>query len=103
MKSVVLDAYTINPGDLSWEVLESLGEVSVYDRTADKDIIERIGDCDSVFTSKCHITREILDACPGISFISTLATGYDNIDIKAAAEKGSLRGSFCCIIHLYHI
>ena len=88
MKSVVLDAYTINPGDLSWEVLESLGEVSVYDRTADKDIIERIGDCDSVFTSKCHITREILDACPGIRFISTLATGYDNIDIKAAAEKG---------------
>ena len=88
MKSVVLDAYTINPGDLSWEVLESLGEVSVYDRTADKDIIERIGDCDSVFTSKCHITREILDACPGLRFISTLATGYDNIDIKAAAEKG---------------
>ncbi|MBQ7676683.1 MAG: D-2-hydroxyacid dehydrogenase [Lachnospiraceae bacterium] len=91
MKIVVLDGYTENPGDLSWEKLEALGEVTVYDRCAPGDtdaVIRRIGDAPIVVTNKTPITREILDACPGIRFISVLATGYNVVDAAAAREKG---------------
>ena len=87
MKSVILDGYTVNAGDLSWEAIESAGSLTVYDRTKDSEITDRIGDCDVVFTSKCHITREVMDACPGIKFIGVMATGYDNVDIEAAKDK----------------
>lgn len=87
MKIVVLDGYTINSGDLSWNKIEQLGEVSVFDRTADDKVIERIGDCSAVFTSKCDITEEIMNACPSIKFIGVLATGYDNVDIAAARAR----------------
>lgn len=87
MKTVILDGYTINAGDLTWNQLEELGPVTVYDRTPEDLIIERIADCEAVFTSKCKITDEIMAACPSIKFIGVLATGYDNIDIKAAAAR----------------
>ncbi len=87
MKIVVLDGYTINSGDLSWEAVESLGQTTVYDRTPNDRVIERIGDCDVILTSKCKITAEVMDACPNIKFIGVLATGYDNIDVKAASER----------------
>ena len=87
MKSVILDGYTVNAGDLSWEAIESAGSLTVYDRTKDSEITDRIGDCDVVFTSKCHITREVMDSCPGIKFIGVMATGYDNVDIEAAKDK----------------
>lgn len=88
MKIVVLDGYTLNPGDISWEGLEALGEVTVYDRTKAEDIVARIGDADAVYTNKTPITKETLDACPNVKFIGVLATGYNIVDIEAAKEKG---------------
>ena len=90
MKIVVLDGYTENPGDLSWEPLAAFGELKVYDRTPDEDavIIERIGDAQIVFTNKCPIRRAVIDACPDLRYISVLATGYNVVDVQYAAEKG---------------
>ena len=76
MKIVVLDGYTENPGDLSWEGLEKLGELTVYDRTSltdEQETIDRIGDAEIVFTNKTPITKAVLDACPSVRFISVLA------------------------------
>ena len=89
MKMVVLDGYTENPGDLSWDGLREFGELTVYDRTGSEDqVIQRIGDAQVVFVNKVPITKRVLEECPNIKFISVLATGYNVIDIKAAAEKG---------------
>ena len=87
MKIVVLDGYTENPGDLSWEALASLGELTVYDRTNKNEVASRIGDAEIVFTNKTPITRETMNACPNIKLISVLATGYNIVDIDAAREK----------------
>ncbi len=91
MKIVVLDGYTENPGDLSWEPISSLGEFTVYDRTPDDDtdlIIQRVGDADILVANKTPVTREVLDACPSIRAIAILATGYNVVDYEYAAEKG---------------
>lgn len=88
MNIVVLDGYTLNPGDLSWGALERLGGVAVYDRTAKDEIVKRIGSAGAVYTNKTPITKETLDACPGIRFIGVLATGYNVVDVKAARDKG---------------
>ena len=91
MKIVVLDGYTENPGDLSWEGLEALGEVTVYDRTAYADapiIRERIGDAEIVVINKTPINRETLDTCRNIKLIAVLATGYNVVDYNYAREKG---------------
>lgn len=88
MKIVVLDGYTLNPGDISWEGLEALGELTVYDRTRAEDVIARIGDAEIVYTNKTPVTRATLDACGNVKFIGVLATGYNIVDIDAAKEKG---------------
>ena len=88
MKIVVLDGYTLNPGDLSWEGFESLGEVQVYNRTPAEKTVERIGDAPVILTNKTAITKEILDQCPAIRYIGVLATGYNVVDVKAAAQRG---------------
>ena len=90
MKIVILDGYTENPGDLSWEALREFGELTVYDRTPydDAEIARRIGDAEVVFTNKCPIRRAVFDACPNLRFISVLATGYNIVDVACAAEKG---------------
>lgn len=89
LKIVVLDGYTENPGDLSWDSLRAFGDLRVYDRTgSEEEVIERIGGAEVVFVNKVPISRRVLDACPNIRFISVLATGYNVIDVKAAAEKG---------------
>ena len=91
MKIVVLDGYTENPGDLSWDELGRLGELTVYDRTSltdEDEAIARIGDAEVVFTNKTPITKKVIDACPGMKFISLLATGYNVVDYAYAAEKG---------------
>lgn len=90
-KIVVLDGYTENPGDLNWDGLGRLGELTVYDRTPPHDtaeIIRRIGDAQLVYTNKTPITMEVIDACPGMRFISVLATGYDVVDYAYARKKG---------------
>lgn len=88
MKIVVLDGYTLNPGDLTWDRLKEYGEVTVYDRTPAGQAAERIGDAQIVYTNKTPVTRETLDACPGITLIGVLATGYNIVDVAAAKEKG---------------
>jgi glycerate dehydrogenase len=88
MKIVVLDGYTENPGDLSWDSLKKFGELKVYDRTPSDKIIERISDAEVIYTNKTPISRATLDACPNIKFIGVLATGYNVIDCVAAKEKG---------------
>lgn len=88
MKIVVLDGYTLNPGDISWKGMEAFGEVTVYDRTKAEEVVERIGDAEVVYTNKTPITKETMDACPNMKFIGVLATGYNIVDIAAAKEKG---------------
>lgn len=91
MKIVILDGYTENPGDLSWEPLEKLGELTVYDRTPVDDnaeIIRRIGDAEAVYTNKTPLNREVFEACPSIRFVCLLATGYNVVDVDCAKEKG---------------
>jgi glycerate dehydrogenase len=88
VKIVVLDGYTENPGDLSWEGFSQLGSVTVYDRTNADQIVQRIGDAQAVITNKVPITAEILAACPSITYIGVLATGYNVIDTEAAAQRG---------------
>lgn len=87
MKIVVLDGYTLNPGDLTWEGLEKLGDLTVYDRTPEDKIAERIADAEIVFTNKVPITKEILEKT-NIKYIGVLATGYNIVDIEAAKQKG---------------
>lgn len=90
MKIVVLDGFTENPGDLSWDGLEALGELTVYDRTSltdEQEIIARIGDAQIVYTNKTPITASVLDACPNVKFISVLATGYNVVDCEAARKR----------------
>ena len=91
MKIVVLDGYTENPGDLSWDELGKLGELTVYDRTSltdEDEAIARIGDAEVVFTNKTPITKKVIDACPNMKMISMLATGYNVVDYVYAKEKG---------------
>ncbi len=91
MKIVILDGYTENPGDLSWDALAALGDLTVYDRSSridQQEVIDRIGDAEIVITNKTPITRAVLDACPSVGFIGVLATGYNVVDTACARERG---------------
>ncbi|MCR5161380.1 MAG: D-2-hydroxyacid dehydrogenase [Lachnospiraceae bacterium] len=91
MKIVVLDGYTENPGDLSWDGLKEFGEVIVYDRTSyvdDPVIAERLGDAEIAVINKTPITKATIDACPNLKLIAVLATGYNVVDYNYAKEKG---------------
>lgn len=87
MKIVILDGYTENPGDLSWEGFENLGELVVYDRTPVDLIVERIGDADAVITNKTPITEDTLNKCPKVKYIGVLATGYNVVDVETARKR----------------
>lgn len=88
MKIVVLDGYTLNPGDLSWGNLEKLGELTVYDRTSEVEVSQRIADAEIVFTNKTPITKELMAVCKQIKYIGVLATGYNVVDVAAASARG---------------
>lgn len=90
MKIVILDGYTENPGDLSWEGFEKLGEVTVYDRTPADKIVERMKGAEVVYTNKTPISRETIAQCPELKFVGVLATGYNVVDTAAAKEAGIL-------------
>ena len=88
MKLVILDGYTENPGDLSWD---GLAEVTVYDRTSLTDpaqTIARIADAEIVLTNKTPLPRAVFEACPNIKMVGVLATGYNVVDIACARERG---------------
>lgn len=88
MKIVVLDGYTLNPGDLSWDALKAIAPCDIYDNTPEHLRIERIGDAEIVFSNKVVLDAEIFKSCPTMKYIGVLATGYNVIDLEAAAKAG---------------
>lgn len=90
MKIVLLDGYTVNPGDLCWDEIKELGDFVYFDRTSkDRDEIRRrIGESEIVITNKTPIDSTIINSCPSIKYITLLSTGYNVVDIKAARDKG---------------
>ena len=89
MKITVLDGKGVNPGDLTWEVLEAIGEVVVYDKTPTRQLtIDRLQGTAIAVTNKTPIDAEILDTCPDVKLICVLATGYNVVDCEAAAVRG---------------
>ncbi len=90
MKIVVLDGYTLNPGDLSWDKIKEFGELKVHDRTDFNpiEVLRTIGNAEIVFTNKTPITKYVLSKAPNIKYIGVLATGYNVVDINTAKELG---------------
>jgi len=90
MKIVVLDGYTLNPGDLSWEGISRFGDLKVYDRTKKKteEIVKAIDNAEIVFTNKTPLSREVLEKVPSVNYVGVLATGYNVVDVEAAKEMG---------------
>lgn len=88
MKIVILDGYTTNPGDVSWEPLARLGELAVFDRTPPAEVVARAAGAEAVFTNKVPITADAVAALPALRFIGVLATGHDMVDSAAARARG---------------
>ena len=88
MRIVILDGYTANPGDLSWDALESFGHLTVYDRTAPEEVVARANDADVVLINKVCLRREEIAQLPRLKYIGVLATGYNVVDVDAARERG---------------
>ena len=88
MQIVVLDGYTLNPGDLSWTELQKLGAVKVYDRTSEDQVVERARDAELILTNKVVLNRAILEQLPKLKYIGVTATGYNIIDLECAQEQG---------------
>lgn len=88
MKIVLLDSFTANPGDLSWDELKSLGDVTIYERTAPEKVLERAADADMILTNKVVIRKAEMEALPKLKYIGVLATGYNIIDIEEARRRG---------------
>jgi glycerate dehydrogenase len=88
MKIAVLDGYTSNPGDLSWDAFEELGELTVYDRTKPEEVVSRCAGCEVVFTNKVVMNAGIMDQLPDLKYIGVLATGTNVIDLEYAGNKG---------------
>lgn len=88
MKIVVLDGYAANPGDLSWDGLEQLGECTIYDRTAPDEVVERCQDADMVLTNKVKIGTNELAEMPHLKYIGVMATGYNVVDVDEAHRRG---------------
>ncbi len=88
MKIAILDCHSVNPGDLSWEPIKELGECVIYERTRPEEVVERAKDADIILINKVSVTRELLAQLPRLKYIGELATGYNNIDLEAARERG---------------
>ena len=92
MKTVILDGFAVNPGDLDWSFLSEFGEYEVYDRSAPDEVAQRIGNADMVVTNRMRIDASVLEKCSNLKFVSAFGTGYDMIDVKACRERGVRRG-----------
>ncbi|PYJ96638.1 MAG: glycerate dehydrogenase, partial [Verrucomicrobia bacterium] len=90
MKIVVLDGFTLNPGDLSWDELKSLADCEIHDRTPSGEVVKRAADAEIVLTNKAPVTRESILALPRLKYIGVLATGYNIVDAAAALERNIL-------------
>lgn len=87
MKIVVLDGYTLNPGDLSWDALQALGNLVVHERTSENEIVERAADADMLLTNKVPLSAKVINALPKLKYIGVTATGYNIIDMACAKER----------------
>src|SRR5881397_3865944 len=87
MRIVVLDGFTLNPGDLSWNELESLGKCEIYDRSPPPDVVKRAADVEIVLTNKTVLNREQILSLPKLKYIGVLATGYNIVDVAAARDR----------------
>jgi glycerate dehydrogenase len=85
---VVLDGYTLNPGDLNWQALKELGDVTIYDRTPASQVAERAKDAEVVLTNKAIVNSDAIKALPSVKYIGVMATGYNVVDIQAAKAQG---------------
>ena len=84
----VLDGYGLNPGDLSWKEFETLGNLTVYDRTSPEELSERSSDAEILLTNKTVLTADTINALPKLKYIGVLATGYNVVDIECARKRG---------------
>jgi glycerate dehydrogenase len=87
MKIVVLDAFAMNPGDLNWDALKTLGQTEIYDRSSLEETEKRISDAEIVLTNKAVLTKEMIEAAPKLKYIGVMATGYNIVDITAAHTR----------------
>jgi glycerate dehydrogenase len=88
MRIVILDGKTANPGDLSWQGLEALGDCDIYERTPVDEVADRCRDAEIVITNKAIVSRQVIESCPSIKYIGVTATGFNIVDVEAAREKG---------------
>ena len=88
MKIVILDAFTSNPGDLSWDAIEELGELTVYERTTSEEVLERCTGSEVIFTNKVILNSETIEQLPELKYIGVLATGTNVVDLNFAKERG---------------
>lgn len=87
-KMVALDGYTLNPGDLSWDELHKLGDLTLFDRTDSHEIVERAREAEIILTNKVPISSDTLEQLPELKFITVMATGYNMVDIEASGRRG---------------
>lgn len=88
MKLVILDAYTTNPGDLSWDGLRALADCEIYDRTPPEQVLTRTRNAELILTNKTVVDRKVIAKLPKLRYIGVLATGYNIVDVQAARERG---------------
>lgn len=88
MKIVILDGYTLNPGDLDWAPLRALGELIIYDRSASDEIVERAKDADIVLVNKVILNENTITQLPKLRYVGVMATGYNNVDVATAKARG---------------
>ena len=88
LRLVILDAYTTNPGDLSWGPIEALADCAIHDRTAPADVLARVGDADAVMLNKAVLDARTIAQAPNLKYVGILATGYNTIDLAAAKQRG---------------
>ena len=91
MKIVILDAFTSNPGDLSWDTIEEMGELTVYERTTPGEVLERCNGSEIIFTNKVILNSETIEQLPELKYIGVLATGTNVVDLNFAKKKGNSR------------
>jgi glycerate dehydrogenase len=100
MKIVILDGYTLNPGDLSWDELKKLGDVTIHDRTPADKVVERAKDAEIVFTNKTPIGEEALNQLSSLKYIGVLATGYNIVNTELQKQRVSLLPT--CLVMVLH-
>lgn len=88
MKIVILDGYTLNPGDLDWAPLHKLGDVTIHDRSAKDEILERAAGAEVLLVNKVVLSADLLAQLPDLKYVGVMATGFNNIDIEAAKKQG---------------